>query len=616
VRVRSLLPGMLGVMGSLLIAAAAEAGTLQTWRFNPSDNRLVFTTDDDVQPRAQLIGDPTRLVLDLPGVLLGRSLTRQSYSGAIREVRVGQLDSQTTRIVIELSPGYTLDPSRVLVRGNSPTEWSVQIPAPQYAAVSGDDSQPSRPSRPDRPISRGTTQLEEFQVTGDGFFIRTSGSNPEVEINRSRDRRRVTLELPNTVPSADLDTDFAVNRFGVSRVQIAQSDNTPPTTRITLNLNRDASDWQAIASNLGGVVLLPKGGTSIAPIGRGETPQPARPRQGRLATVQSVELTGGGTQLMVRADREISFQSGWDRSTGLYTITIPNAQLADRVTGPQLRANSGLRRVRLLQEDSQTVTVLVEPAQGVPLGSAFKPNDQAVALSFGRPVAQYPPTDLPETPDEPPQYIPRPRPTQPPTNNLLPPTNPLPPGNLPTVPRGRTIVVIDPGHGGSDPGAVGIGGLREAPTVLSIGTQVAQLLQQQGVQAVITRQGDRDVELEPRVQIAQQSNATLFVSIHANSIDMSRPEVNGLETYYYSDSGARLGRVIHNAVVQGTGMRDRGLRQARFYVIRNTSMPAVLVEVGFVTGSEDAARLSSPEGRNQLAQSIARGILQYIQQNL
>lgn len=604
---------MLGVMGSLLIAATAEAGTLQTWRFTPSDNRLVFTTDADVQPRAQLIGDPTRLVLDLPGVMFGRSMTRQSYNGAIREVRVGQLDSQTTRIVIELSPGYTMDPNRVLVRGNSPTEWSVQLPTPQYAAAPGDEPQPSRPGRP---IARGTTQLEEFQVTGDGFFIRTSGSNPEVEINRSRDRRQVTLELPNTLLSANLDTDFAVNRFGVSRVRIAQSNNNSPTTRITLSLDRNASDWQAIASNLGGIVLLPRGTGRTEPIGRGERPQPTRPRQGRLATVQSVELAGGGTQLMIRADRAISFQGGWDRSTGLYKITIPSAQLADRVTGPQLRANSGLRRVRLLQDDRQTVVVLVEPESGVPLGSAFKPNEQAVALSFGRPVAQYPPTDLPETPDEPPQYIPRPRPTQPPTNNPLPPTNPLPPGNLPTVPRGRTIVVIDPGHGGSDPGAVGIGGLREAPTVLSIGAQVAQLLQQQGVQAVITRQDDRDVELEPRVQIAQQSNATLFVSIHANSIDMSRPEVNGLETYYYSDSGARLGRVIHSAVVQGTGMRDRGLRQARFYVIRNTTMPAVLVEVGFVTGSEDAARLSSPEGRNQLAQSIARGILQYIQQNL
>jgi N-acetylmuramoyl-L-alanine amidase len=185
---------------------------------------------------------------------------------------------------------------------------------------------------------------------------------------------------------------------------------------------------------------------------------------------------------------------------------------------------------------------------------------------------------------------------------------------FPRVPNGRIIVVVDPGHGGPDPGAIGIGGLRETDIVLPIAQQVATLLDQQGVQAVLTRTGEYDLDLQPRVAMAQRMNANVFVSIHANSISLSRPDVNGLETYYYSN-GQRLARTIHNSILQSLDIRDRGVRTARFYVLRKTSMPSVLVEVGFVTGREDAAKLSDPTYRSQMAQAIARGILQYLQQS-
>jgi N-acetylmuramoyl-L-alanine amidase len=186
---------------------------------------------------------------------------------------------------------------------------------------------------------------------------------------------------------------------------------------------------------------------------------------------------------------------------------------------------------------------------------------------------------------------------------------------LPRINRGKPVVVLDPGHGGGDPGAIGIDGLREKDVVLPIAQQVAELLQRQGVQAVLTRQGDQEVELEPRVRLAEQLNATVFVSIHANSINLSRPDISGLETYYTSSAGQRLAQIIHASVLQGTGMTDRGVRYARFYVTRRTSMPATLVEIGFVTGREDAANLRDPNFRRRMAEAIARGILQYIQGN-
>jgi N-acetylmuramoyl-L-alanine amidase len=113
--------------------------------------------------------------------------------------------------------------------------------------------------------------------------------------------------------------------------------------------------------------------------------------------------------------------------------------------------------------------------------------------------------------------------------------------------------------------------------------------------------------------MAKRQNADLFVSIHANSID-NRPDVNGLETYYF-DRGERLAQTIHNSILQSLDIKDRRVRRARFYVLRNNPMPAVLVEVGFVTGTQDAPRLATAAYENQMAQAIANGILQYIQQN-
>ncbi|MGI0484215.1 N-acetylmuramoyl-L-alanine amidase family protein [Pantanalinema rosaneae CENA516] len=189
------------------------------------------------------------------------------------------------------------------------------------------------------------------------------------------------------------------------------------------------------------------------------------------------------------------------------------------------------------------------------------------------------------------------------------------PTNL--LPQQRPIVVVDPGHGGPDPGAVGIGGIYEKDIVLDISLQVASLLENQGIQAILIRQTDVDLGLQPRVDLANRARATLFVSIHANAISMSRPEVNGIETFHVAGSreGQRLAEHIQRQLLAGTGMRDRGVKRARFYVLVRTAMPAVLVEVGFVTGQEDAIRLSDPATRTQMARAIVQGILDYLANN-
>jgi N-acetylmuramoyl-L-alanine amidase len=198
------------------------------------------------------------------------------------------------------------------------------------------------------------------------------------------------------------------------------------------------------------------------------------------------------------------------------------------------------------------------------------------------------------------------------------PSGPMPSvAGLPDVPRGRYKVVIDPGHGGPDPGAVGINGLRETDVVLDVSLQVAQLLQAKGVQVLLTRTSEVDVDLPPRVALANNSRADLFLSIHANALSLSRPDVNGIETFFFQEGPSkRLAEAVQTQMLRiSPGSPDRGARPGRFFVIRRTVMPAALAEMGFVTGQLDSPRLADPAFRKRMAVAITTGLLNYLVAN-
>jgi N-acetylmuramoyl-L-alanine amidase len=582
---------LLGASSALLMALPAQAAKLQTWGFDAGRNQLEFTTDAGVQPQAQLIMNPTRLVIDLPGVVFGKPQTSQPVnSPAIRSVRAGQFEKGTTRIVIELEPGYTLDPLQVKFKGLSPRQWTVTIPTPQRE-TGGNPLPPvttipgGNPPLPDRPLPDvANTQIQSVRVTGDGFFVRTSGQVPQIRLNRSADRRRIDVDLLGASISPSVSPrDFIVNKSGVSRAIVTQVQGVPPIARISLTVDPTTPDWQATYSDIGGVVLLPGSGGAVA------TPPPAA---SGVTTIQAVDLDRNN-QLVIAANQPMSYTAGWDRSAGYYKVTIQNAQLDKNLKGPQLTPNSPLLQVRLRQETPQTVAILISPAAGVVVNSPVSTGRQSIALALTM-NRSLPPVVFP-------------------TDGTVIPVPPTQPGGLPgpRLPIGRAMVVIDPGHGGRDPGAVGRGNIYEKEIVLDISRQVAAILAQNGVSASLTRNSDEEIDLEPRVAMAERANATVFVSIHANSISLDRPDVNGLETYYF-ESGLGLANSIHANILRSAQIEDRRVRKARFFVLRKTSMPSVLVETGFVTGATDAANLATAAHRQNMARGIAQGILQYL----
>lgn len=192
------------------------------------------------------------------------------------------------------------------------------------------------------------------------------------------------------------------------------------------------------------------------------------------------------------------------------------------------------------------------------------------------------------------------------------PTEPPPPPPDPSAP----VVVLDPGHGGEDPGAIGINGLMEKAVNLAIAQQTAAILRQQRLTVVMTRTDDRTLSLTDRVALAEQARASLFVSIHANSAGLDRPQISGIETFHFPNSseGKTLATLVQDSLIRLNDSPNRGVKTANFFVLRRTSMPSVLVETGFLTGTEDAARLATTAGQASLGRAIALGIIQYAAQ--
>ncbi|MCE2696162.1 MAG: N-acetylmuramoyl-L-alanine amidase [Anabaena sp. 49633_E8] len=588
---------------------------MESWRFDRNQNLLEINTNSAVKPEAQLVFTPTRLVIDLPGVKFGRSQLTQQIGGGIREIRIGQFDEQTTRIVLELSPGYTLDPKQVKFVGKSANRWTVQLPKLESDSNSsatnnntnnnnnynlvGIDSQAKPEFSPIAKIAnsrRGTTQIESLQITGDGFFMRTNGGNPQTRIIRSRDKTTVFIDILDATLSANLTQgNLAVNKHGVDSIGFTQLQTTPTSVRMTLKIATNSPDWRVTASS-GGLIILPTKGMVNAP----ETDNfpPTRNNNDSIATIESIELADNGTQLLIKADQVISATTGWDKSSGLFRITIPNAKLANEVKGLTFDANSPIIKLRLQPQPPNTVVILIQPASGVTLGVLNQAGDKFLALKLQQYRQIRPPMNLPP---------------------LLPPKQQLPdlkPRQPQITPRrdlrkGKIVVIIDPGHGGKDSGAIGIGGVLEKDVILPISKRITEVLERNGIQVIMTRDSDYFVTLPGRVTMAERANADVFVSIHANSAGANRPEVSGLETYHY-DSGLRLAQIVHSKILQSLNVRDRKVRKARFYVLRKTSMPSILVETGFLTGRDDAAKLRTSAYQNQMADAIAQGILQYL----
>ncbi len=179
------------------------------------------------------------------------------------------------------------------------------------------------------------------------------------------------------------------------------------------------------------------------------------------------------------------------------------------------------------------------------------------------------------------------------------------------------LIYIDPGHGGTDPGAIGVGGLRESDVVLGIALKLNSLLTKGGFRTMMSRDSDVFVDLITRSQEANNAGADIFISIHTNAFGTPTPK--GTEIWYYPNGykgdtrdNKTFAQIIYNNLMKEINTVDRGLKEGpSLSVLNKTKMPAILIETAFITNPDDAALLQDDAFQWKVAQGIYNGIVEY-----
>ncbi|MCS6959890.1 MAG: N-acetylmuramoyl-L-alanine amidase [Pseudanabaenaceae cyanobacterium SKYGB_i_bin29] len=428
-------------------------------------------------------------------------------------------------------------------------------------------------------------RVQGVRSTANGLLLLING-NPQVRMERVVEPDRLVIDLSSTaIPKELHKAVIPVNQFGVQQARIAQFDK--DVTRIVLDLlPGETGEWITR--------FEPQSGLLISPSVAAAAPSPAAipvplPSRSVVANLQGF-VVEGMTKVIIQADQPTTVTGSQDTATNTFNLVISPAQLSPSWGKSVLEAHVPIERVRVTQlHEAVVASFKLSPGWQMREGKGG---------SFNQIILELIPSSSPST--------------IPPLPKVVPPSSQAPlPEVVPTA--GKKIVVVDPGHGGGDPGAIA-NGVQEKDVVLAISLAVGRELQRLGHVVYYTRTQDVEIDLEPRVRLAEQVRANVFVSVHANSLASQSSHVNGIETFFAP--GSRLGRelaeLVQNEVIAATGARDRGVKSARFYVVHRTTMPSILVETGFVTNPQEAANLANPVYQQKLGEGIARGVHQFL----
>ena len=340
-------------------------------------------------------------------------------------------------------------------------------------------------------------------------------------------------------------------------------------------------------------------------------------RAKNMAKITDIRIgkTDGNVRIVVDSERPVSYRQSVLSHPTRIVLDVQNAWIAPEVKKNVSVDSPLVSSVRAAQFDASTVRIVVETTVGKDSRKVFalgggKPR---IVMDFGKGIGS--------------GNAVKPAPVQPPQSDVEE-DDSRGRGSIErdldaiTGMKGRKIV-IDPGHGGSDSGAIGPTGIMEKSVTLRVSRELKRLLEAEGAQVILTRTGDTEVsskganatsveELEARCEVANRANADIFLSIHADAF--TNREVKGTTAYYYtkgSTASKHLADSVRTALVDAIGTLDRGTQASNFYVVKHTDMPAILVEISFISNPDEEKMMNSEEGIKNIARGIADGIADY-----
>ena len=344
-----------------------------------------------------------------------------------------------------------------------------------------------------------------------------------------------------------------------------------------------------------------------------------------MAKVTGIRIgrTDGNVRVVVDSDRPVSYRQSVLSYPTRVVLDIQNAWIAPEAKKDIAVDSPLLSRVRIAQFDPTTVRIVLETTVQKGGWKIFSIDGEKprVVMDFGTPAGgaavnppqeTWKPDPLPSASDEDESEEEGDTAQDQLERDL----------SEITGMKGRRIA-IDPGHGGSDSGAIGPTGIMEKSVTMRVSRELKRLLEAEGAQVVLTRTGDTEVsekgaaatsveELQARCDVANKANADIFLSIHADAF--TNREVKGTTAYYY-EKGTKQSRLladsVRTALIDSIGTVDRGTQTCNFYVVKHTDMPAILVEISFISNPDEEKMMNSETGVKKIARGIADGIADY-----
>lgn len=557
---------------------------------------LVISTTRKVPYKSYVLSSPDRLVIDISdSVLSAKAANLIKETFAFKNVKFAQFDSETVRVVVEL---------------NNHVQYKV------IDETSADGFQIKVAFTPG---------IRQVALTDQGITIRSSGEIGQYKVMEFTEPHRLVIDLydqnlqlaQNTIP---------LNHPLVKQVRASQHSWEPKIARLVLDLD-DKIEYNILRGKTAREIIIQtkslvktttpgkptevkkpvettptkpstgQSGTTNPPTttptkpttqpGSGQTTKPTPPQPTKPATpntapaanetilaeakeygdkeLVSVGIEGNGQKLVLRTSTPVTYE--------VYHLVSPERLVIDlmgvktKLTQDQITVNKGdVKSVRMHQHPDK-VRVVYDLGKYEGHRVLSQKRAQVVEISLG-------------------------------FSSLA-----------------GAVIVIDPGHGGSDPGAVGGKGTFEKNINLAVALKVAALLKGAGAKVVMTRDSDVYPTLGERVDIANQLNADIFVSVHCNSL--KRVDPGGTEVFVAPRSAITsmaLAQAVQKSLVKQIGLFDRGVKSNEFYVLNHTNMPSVLVELAFISKEEEEILLNDPAFQDKAALGIYEGIRAFFTQ--
>lgn len=316
------------------------------------------------------------------------------------------------------------------------------------------------------------------------------------------------------------------------------------------------------------------------------------------------------TRIEMKRDRGYDYldiyTTGWTQAKGLLLedklyIDFPGTKIAKKIEIHR-RSSKRVRRLEVTQKDAQTARVIVSLKRAIDydIVNVFGRDKSVIEIGdrldniFARQIEE--------------EKVLIKRKAKPLKPVKL---EPIVTAAAPAL-RGK-VVMLDPGHGGDDPGANSDSSTPEKTLTLKTAQAAAELLREAGAKVYLTRNEDRRSNLQDVMEFANKTGADIFISIHYNSTYSSK--ISGSETYYYNPVSRKFAETMHEAIVRGIGQRDRGLHRVRFYTVNHARMPSVLLEPVYLSNPEEGELANSGRFREKLAEAIVKGVKSYFRSN-